>query len=48
MERHVRDRREAVDGEAPDQLVFAFQLSALHIRLRDADDYRVSRKMPRG
>jgi hypothetical protein len=26
--------------------VFAFQLSALHIRLRDADDYRVARKMP--
>ena len=46
MERHVRDRREAVDGKAPDHLVFAFQLSALHIRLRDADDYRVARKMP--
>ena len=46
MERHVRDRREAVDGEAPDHLVFAFQLSALHIRLRDANDYRVARKIP--
>jgi hypothetical protein len=47
MERHVQYRREGVDGEAPDQLVFAFQLSALHIRLRDADEYRVARKMPR-
>jgi hypothetical protein len=47
MERHVRDRREAVEGEAPDQLVFAFQFAALQIRLRDADDYRVARKMPR-
>jgi hypothetical protein len=47
MERHVRDRRKAVDGEAPDQLVFAFQLSALHLRLRAAEEYRLDRMMPR-
>ena len=47
MEHHVQHRREGVDGEAPDQLVFAFELSALHIRLRDAENYRVARKMPR-
>ena len=46
MERHVRVGREAVDGHAPDQLVFAFQLSALHIRLRDAEGYRLARKIP--
>jgi hypothetical protein len=46
MERHVRDHREAVDREAPDGLMFASQLSALHIRLRDAENFRVARKMP--
>ena len=30
MERHVRDRREAVEGKAPDHLVFAFQLGPAH------------------
>jgi hypothetical protein len=47
MERHVRERWEGVEGEVPDQLVFAFQFAALQIRLRDADEYRVARKMPR-
>jgi hypothetical protein len=28
MERHVRERREGVEGEVPDQLVFAFQFAA--------------------
>jgi hypothetical protein len=46
MERHVSDRQAAVDGATPDQLVLAFQLSALHIRLRDAENYRLARKMP--
>jgi hypothetical protein len=47
MERHVRERREGVEGKVHDQLVFAFQFAALQIRLRDADEYRVARKMPR-
>jgi hypothetical protein len=47
MERHVRERREGVEGKVHDQLVFASQFAALQIRLRDADEYRVARKMPR-
>ena len=44
MERRVLDRRAAVDGEVPDQLAFAFQLSSLHIRLSDAERYRLTRR----
>ena len=44
MERHVLDRRAAVDGEVADQLAFAFQLSSLHIRLSDAEHFRIARR----
>ena len=47
MERHVLDHRAAVDGEVPDQLLFAFQLSSLHMRLSDAEDFRIARMKPR-
>jgi hypothetical protein len=46
MERHVRERQQAADGEVTEAVLTAFRLSALHIRLRDAEDYRITRKKP--
>jgi hypothetical protein len=47
MQRHVLDRRAAVGGEVPDQLAFAFQLSSLHVRLSDAEHFRIAQMEPR-
>jgi hypothetical protein len=46
MQRHVLDSRAAVDGEVPDQLAFAFQLSSLQVRLSDAERFRIARMKP--
>jgi hypothetical protein len=45
--RHVSERRNSYGVECTDAVLLAFRLSALHLRLRAADEYRLARKMPR-
>jgi hypothetical protein len=47
MERHVRERQKAWGVSVADETLVAFRLSALHSRLRDAEGYRVARKLTR-